>query len=166
MKKRLILYASKYKTTQQCAELLADKFYEHVKLCSIADVQSVSLEDYDQVILGAGVYESLISKKLARWVKTNQDQLLLKEVGIFLCAYHDEQCNHYMKMNFPIEILEHAKIKMCFGAQLDYSTMTLLDRFLMKLIKYFDQEEIVTKIFKERIHYFAKEMSQGGEEHE
>ncbi len=166
MKKRLILYAGKYKTTKECAQLLADKFYEHVKLCSIADVQSVSLQDYDQIIFGASVHESRISRKMNQWIKKHQNHLLHKEIGIFLCAYHDEKCGLYMKLNFPIEILEQAKVKMCFGAHLDYSTMSWLDRFLMKLIQFFDQEEIVTKVYKERIHYFAREMAKGEETYE
>lgn len=131
----LIIYASKYGTTEKCVQLLKEKLADQVALININQQDWVAFSEYDKVIIGSSVYMGRIHKKILKVCTSKIDELKHKEVGLFLCASGiDKSTDELMKSTYPIEILNVAKAKGLFGNELLLSKMSFVDKMITKKV--------------------------------
>lgn len=128
----LIVYTSKYGTTEKCATLLAEKLHTP-NIVNVA-TSTVDLDKYETIIIGSHIRFGKISKQMANFISTNLDHLLHKQVALFICCGFQNQAEQHFIANFPQELLDHAVSKQSFGGELNPDTMKGFDRFITKMI--------------------------------
>lgn len=120
----LILYATKTGATKECAELLSQKI--NCTICSIE--QSIpNLENYDTVILGAGVRMGKLYKPIKNYMKQHLDILVKKRIAVFICNAYPDTFQKVIEKNLPIELVKQAVCIKSFGGKVPFSNRQNVD---------------------------------------
>jgi len=131
----LIVYASKYGCTADCASLLKEKLSGDITLVDISKApMQLDINDYDTIIIGGSIYVGKVSKNLRAFCENNLDTLTKKRIGVFLCSALADQFNDNLKNNFPTSLLEIAKAKTLFGSEARLEKMNFLDKMIIKAV--------------------------------
>jgi len=155
--KTLIVYASKYGCTADCANSLREKLSGNVTLVDInKNGKQVDINGYDTIIIGGSIYVGRVSKKLRAFCESNLEALLKKNIGVFLCSALAEQFNDTLKNNFPILLLDNAKTAKLFGSEARLEKMNFMDKMMIKAITKGDYSSF--KISTASIDDFATEI--------
>jgi menaquinone-dependent protoporphyrinogen oxidase len=89
MSKSIVVYASRYGSTREVAQAIADGLG--------ADIQSVlghpDIEPYDLVVLGSPIYSGTYLPAMQRYLRNNAELLRTKKIAAFITAAADEQVN-------------------------------------------------------------------------
>lgn len=128
----IILYKSKYGSTKQYAEWLAEETGFTMVETDKARIAEVC--QHDKVILGGGVYASGIAG--LSFLKKNWGALKGKKVLVFMCGaspYDEDAFDTVVKFNMKGELSE-VPCFYCRGA-FDMPAMTFKDRTLCKLLR-------------------------------
>lgn len=156
--KTLIVYASKYGTTTDCATYLKDKLAGEVTLIDInGQTQPPNLKDFDTIVIGGSIYAGTLSKKLKTFCQTNLDTLLQKKIGLFLCCGLGEEVEDFFEKNFPTTLLEHGSVRSHFGSEARLEKMKFLDKTVLKAVTKGDFTTF--NISYEKIENFAQALS-------
>ena len=85
MRNTLVIYSSVDGHTQKISRKIAEhiKHHENVDLTSLVDAQSLSLKNYQQVIIGASIRYGNYRKELFEFIEKNLDELSSKENAFF-----------------------------------------------------------------------------------
>ncbi|MCL2827631.1 MAG: flavodoxin domain-containing protein [Oscillospiraceae bacterium] len=155
--KTLIIYASKYGCTADCANYLKTNLPGDVTLIDINKASGqMELNRFDTIIIGGSVYVSKVSKNLRGFCESNLDLLCKKRVGIFLCCALSEQADEVLHTNFPSALLHHVKTIQTFGSEARLEQMTFLDKTIIKAVTKGDFSKF--QISKERMDEFVQEI--------
>jgi Flavodoxin len=114
----LIIYATKTGATEQCIKILA----EEIPNCTVCDIQAEkpSIDEFDHIIVGAGVRDGKIYKPVRDFIKKNHDQLLTKKVGYFICNEKPKETEDILERNIPADLKEAAVCLESFGGYKAY----------------------------------------------
>jgi len=115
--KTLIVYESKHGTTEMFANRLAEAFGDNSRALPIKEAKNTPLDDWDSVVLGAGIYIGKVKRSIKGYAKRSNDELAKKNLGIFLCCSwgsEEKVYQEYFDKNFPATLLEKAKVKQNF----------------------------------------------------
>ncbi|ACS99252.1 flavodoxin domain-containing protein [Paenibacillus sp. JDR-2] len=114
----LIIYATKTGATGQCVKVLA----EEIPNCTVCDLEAEKplIEEYDRIILGAGVRDGKIYKPVRDFIKKNHDQLLNKKMGYFICNEKPKETEDIIERNIPADLKEAAVCTESFGGYKAY----------------------------------------------
>ncbi|WP_438491475.1 flavodoxin domain-containing protein [Paenibacillus sp. IHBB 3054] len=115
----VVLYATKSGATEQCAKILSEEL-SHCTLCNI-DSGKPNLEEFDSVILGAGVRDGKLYKPIRDFIKKNQTELLKKRVGYYICNEKPKKTEEIIEANFPEELKKAAVCIESFGGYKAYA---------------------------------------------
>lgn len=132
----LIVYATKYGTTKGCAEQIAAKLRGDVQLVELTKDTAIDLSPFDSVIIGTSIYVGKPRKACSTFIKTHQETLLTKKLGLFLCCIQDENqsVSQFFKDSFPKELRDHAAVQAVLGGTVDHSKLNKLDAFIMRIV--------------------------------
>ena len=156
--KTLIVYASKYGCTADCASLLKQKLTGDITLIDINNApKKIDVIAYDTIIIGGSVYVGRVSKNLRAFCESNLDALLKKNIGVFLCSALADQFNDTLKNNFPILLLDNANAIRLFGCEARLKKMNFMDKMMIKAVTKGDFSGF--RISNESINEFAGEIS-------
>ena len=156
--KTLIVYASKYGTTEECANLLGKSLSGEVNFYNLANDAAADLATYDTIVVGGGIYAGRIHSKVRAFCKNHEDQLLSKTLGLFICDMEEgEGSKKQLTQNFSEALVSHAKVTDSFGGQFLFSKMNWFVRRLIKLMS--KSNEDVKRIQFDAIESFAKAMN-------
>ena len=152
--KTLIIYASKYGCTADCAADLKDKLTSDVTLIEIDEADNqIELETFDTVIIGGSIYAGQMSKKLRMFCSSNIETLCKKRIGLFLCCADIRQVDKFFETNFPAKLLEHAEITKNFGSEARLDKMKFMDKKILTAVTKGDFDSF--KISYDNIKEFA-----------
>ena len=154
--KTLILYATKYGATKEIAERIG-KSLDDVVLYDIKAGQIPSLSDYDCIIIGSSLYAGSIRKEAKDYLIKNEECLKSKKIGLFLSGMSEGEANEAFKNNFPVSILENAKVKALLGGIFDPGKAGALARFIIKIIT--KQSGYFNNINDEKIDKFVNDLN-------
>lgn len=149
--KSLILYYSKYGSTEKVAKKIATKI-KNFDLCSLGDFNN-PLDNYDVVYLGCPIYYGKMNKAFKNFVKKNKAELAKKDVRFYLLGIDDKNYNKTIHKNIDRDVLLNATIVHIGGAY-DFEKMSFIDRFITKRVSRFDtsvdliQEEKINELIK------------------
>ena len=154
----LIIYASKYGCTADCANKLKNELTGDVTLIDIEKQgQSIMLDKFDTILIGGSVYIGKISKKLRLFCEANISVLTQKNIGLFLCCALTEQSDEFFTTNFPAALLSHAKARSVFGSEARLAQMKFVDKMIIKAVTKGDFSKF--KVSDASIAEFIKEVS-------
>ena len=130
--KTIILYATKHGAAAEIARRIADK----IEGAGIYNLKqgNLSLDYYDNVIIGSSIYAGMIRKEAKTFISQNIDILKDKKLGLFICGLSASGDEDFFKNNFPAELLEAAKVKSFLGGIFDPKKANALERFIIKLV--------------------------------
>jgi menaquinone-dependent protoporphyrinogen oxidase len=131
----LIAYGTKYGCAQKCAMELAKEFDGNVQLVNLKERGNVSISGYDRVIIGGSAYIGKIQKEVTEFISANMNELLKKEVGLFICGMQEgDMIEKEIAENFPAELISKAKSVMSFGGEFNFKKMNFMEKAIIKKI--------------------------------
>ena len=132
----LIVYCSSHGTTEKAVRLLTDALEGEVYTVDLKrEDLKMDLSNFKKVIIGGSIHAGTIQRKVKHFINEFHDELLTKEVGLFLCCMNEgetaiEQFNHA----FPIEIRKNSVAMGLFGGEFLVSKMNFLERQMVKKV--------------------------------
>ncbi len=164
--KTLIVYSTKYGSTEKCVEMLKQELTGEVDLCNLKHNKKPNIDNYDNVIIGGPVFIGKLKKDVSTFVKKNLNQLLEKRVGLFICGIRPGEEGVNQLYGYPKSLLDHAVTKEIFGGEITFNKMNFIDRKLTKMVSNADNDfpkldENLNGCFikNEKIKEFAEKMS-------
>lgn len=155
--KTIIMYTSKYGCAEKAAYLLKSQLGEETEVVNLMHAKEPTLERYDAVILGGSIYYGKIQKQMTDFTTKYQNELGKKRVGLFVCAgATGEQASQELKSAFPEVLYDQSVTKEVFGDEIYEEKLTLLDRFVLRMVK--GKNKNVNGLSKETIERFALAM--------
>ena len=153
----LVIYASRYGCTADCADYLKAHLPGDTILVDINQLsQPIAWETYDTVLIGGSVYVGKIAKKLRAFCEGNLEPLLQKKIGLFLCCAQTWQADEIFTANFPAALWQHATTRKTFGSEARLDKMSFLDRTILKAVTKGDFSNF--QISKENLDAFVREI--------
>lgn len=142
MKNTLVIYSSidghTKKISAKIAEYLSEK--ENVDLVSLSEVTTLSLKNYQQIIIGASIRYGNYRKDLFEFIDKNLEDLNEKENAFFsvnVVARKNEK-NSAESNPYVNKFLKATKWKPknidVFAGVVDYPTYNFFDKFMIRLI--------------------------------
>jgi menaquinone-dependent protoporphyrinogen IX oxidase len=146
-KKTLILFGSKYGTTEEIAHTIAKGLSRNtntnydpstsdsVVLANFKKLGPVKskIHEFERIILGAPIYAGRSPGYIARFVDKYEHQLRIAEVHLFIiCSARGEEARVNLEQAFTPWILAHAKSKNTFGGRIILDKLKSMDSFLIK----------------------------------
>tara|TARA_B100001121_G_C18419563_1_gene493996 strand:+ start:84 stop:602 length:519 start_codon:yes stop_codon:yes gene_type:complete len=142
MKNTLIIYSSidghTKKISAKIAQYLGDK--KKVDLVSLSEVRSVSLKNYQQIVIGASIRYGNYRKDLFEFIEKNIEELDCKENAFFsvnVVARKNEknssESNPYVKKFLKSTKWKPKNIDV-FAGVVDYPAYNFFDKFMIRLI--------------------------------
>ncbi len=152
--KILIVYASNHGTTAKVVEKLSRLIgYNRCKSVNIRETTPPALDNFNSVIIGGSVHYGRVQRKIRKYCEKNLDELLTKQIGLFICYINQkEEIKEYID-SYPAELIQHAHAEGFFGGELKLEKMNLLERYLVK--KRLDYSESIRRIDSQSINHFA-----------
>jgi menaquinone-dependent protoporphyrinogen oxidase len=154
----LIVYASKYGGVAQTALDLQQYINIPTDVRPVSD-ESIPLSDYDIVITGGSLHSGSIQNELKRFLKKNKDTLLNKKFAYFFCCLMpgEKAEKIILPKQMPEELMKHAFARSFPGADVNYTKMSIIERFILKKITRKDEsfsrrDEEELKKFSEKIN--------------
>jgi len=154
--KTLIIYATKYGCTADCAASLRAKLQSDVLDVKNAMAQT-DLSKYDTIIIGGSIYIGKMAKPLCAFCENNLDTLVQKRVGIFLCCALPDDADTVLSNNLPPALLKHATVTKVFGSEARLDKMSFFDKMMIKAVTKGDFSNF--KVSSERLDEFVKELT-------
>jgi menaquinone-dependent protoporphyrinogen oxidase len=134
--KVLIIYATKYGTSEKCAKLLKDKINGEVELVNISKNSEVDLSKYDKVVIGGPIYMGTMQNKITEFCNANIEALKNKKIALFACSmFGGEKGEENMRNSFPNNLKNTAVSMKLFGGELNIDKMKFMDKFITKMVK-------------------------------
>ncbi len=131
----LIAYASKNKTTAECAERLS-KLLSGLSV-TVADLsaQMPQVENFDIVVLGSSVRFGKLLPPMRRFLKEKTAALSEKHVGLFLCCGLAHEYEDYMTRLFPRTLFDRAFRALYFGGSLKTAGVPFFDQLFLRIMR-------------------------------
>jgi menaquinone-dependent protoporphyrinogen oxidase len=147
--KTLIVYGSRYGCTENCAKVLKEKMDGEVDLYHVKERFIPDLSGYDNVIIGGSIYEGRIQRQVRQFCEKNLDQLMEKNVGLFVCGLQNgERAEVELMLSYPHELIEKAVAVEFIGGEIHLERMNFFDKFILKIVskqdKSFSYQDIST----------------------
>lgn len=150
----LIVYSTKYGTTEKCAKKLAEKITGKMELFKLNANATPDLSPYDTIILGGSMYIGQIQKEMKDFYTKNLNILRGKTIGLFACGMREnEEAKIQLELAYPKELSDIAITQECFGGEFLLEKMNFFEKFIVKNVSKIKQSQ--SKIINENIDSFA-----------
>ncbi|MBF4692366.1 flavodoxin domain-containing protein [Fusibacter ferrireducens] len=130
----LILYTSTYGLTERMAKKLGEQIEDKVECLNLMQNRNVDLTQYDKLIIGASIYMGQIQKEMKQFCEANEAEMIKHPIFIFLCCGIEANVGTYLEHAFPKAIIEHSRVRVSFGGELDLNKMKFLHRTITKMM--------------------------------
>ncbi|HYW82279.1 MAG TPA: flavodoxin domain-containing protein [Spirochaetia bacterium] len=131
--KVLIVYRSKYGTTESCAQALSGRIKAETTLADLRKGDVPDVHRFDVVLVGGSIYGGRIQREVTSFCEGRGDLLLKRRVGLFLCCLSQgEHAKVQLQTAFPESLAAHAFARSLFGGEVLYDKLTFLDRLLVR----------------------------------
>ena len=158
--KIIIIYASKYGTTEKVAGMIAGKLKEtnEVTLVSLKGNPNPDISGFELVILGTPIYAGQANKKMKTFCLANQAVLLQKKTGLFVCGMEIDRAKRAKELEdaYPEGLRNAAMATGFLGGAFLFERMNFIERFIIKKITKTDKT--VHRILSNEINVFIKQI--------
>lgn len=158
--KTAIIYASKYGTTEKVAVTIAEKLREknEVELFSLKQKANPDLSSYGIVILGTPIYAGKASKKMMTFFQKNEQALLRKKTGLFVCGMEPSRAKRQKELEdaYPDGLVKNAFASGFLGGAFIFERMNFIERIIINKIA--KTNTSVSRIDENAIEAFIKKL--------
>ncbi len=130
--KTLIVYGTKYGTTEKAAKILQERLPGQVELVNLKENSRPSMKDYDVVLVGSAVYGGGIRKEVRRFFDHQKGELFQKPFGLFLAAGNTLEVKRNYVVYVGKDVFDKAGIREHIGFGFDFSKMNFLEKVITK----------------------------------
>lgn len=153
--KTLIVYSTNHGCTEKVSQQIADFLGEDTSLHNLKSKIAPDLSSFHRVIIGGSIHAGQIQKKVKDFCAKNSEQLLEKELGIFICCMEKgEKAEQELKAVFDENLLKHAKATACLGGEFNFEKMNFLEKMIIKKIAKVDKS--ISNIDTQAIRNFSE----------
>lgn len=134
--KTAIIYISRHGTTEKVSQKIAEKFpNEEVDIINLQKQKLERITDYKRVILGGSVHMGKVHKKTTSFIEKHHQELLQKQLGLFLCCMEkDQKAQEQFDLAFPEDLRKRALSKGLLGFEYLLEKMSFIERLMVKKI--------------------------------
>ncbi len=133
--KTLIVYMTHHGTTRKVVERLAEGFGSlQTTVFNLEKNHSPDLTDFQTIIIGGSIHMGQIQAGVKRFCEENKDELLTKQLGLFLCFMNRDLGQEEFENAYPKELRNHAKAHGLFGGELLFEKMNFIEKFIVKMV--------------------------------
>lgn len=157
--KTAIIYYSKKGTTQKVAKIISDKLDSQEGLIDLKNKSSFDISTYERIIIGSPIYAGNIHNKVKKFIASNLNLLLNKEVGLYVCGMERDEAKQREELEraYPKELIDKAKSKQFLGGEFLFENMNLFEKMIIKKIAKTDKS--ISAINHQNIDKFVNEIS-------
>ncbi|MBN2636080.1 MAG: flavodoxin domain-containing protein [Prolixibacteraceae bacterium] len=156
--KTLIAYCSNHGCTGKTAIELKENLGHEVELCNLKKDNVPNLNEFDRIIIGGSIHAGKIQKKISHFCNKNIQQLLGKEIGLFICCMEEgKSAQRELETAFPKELFDSAKASAYFGGEFNLQKMNFIEKAIVKKVA--NIEESISKIDHLAILKFSERMN-------
>ena len=132
----LIAYCTKHGATEKAAKSLAEKIEGNTTLINLKEssAKSIDLTKFDTIAVGGSIYAGSIQKEVQEFCRENEELLITKNLGIFICCGNEELAEDQLSTSFKGKIYDLATAKGYFGYEFDFEKLNFLSRFVVKKV--------------------------------
>jgi menaquinone-dependent protoporphyrinogen oxidase len=158
MMKTVIIFASSHGTTARAAKMLGEKLGGYVTIVDLKKTNLPEIKDYETVILGGSIHAGMMQRKVTKFIKLKEKELLTKKVGLFLCCMHEgDEANAQFELAYPEELRNYSIANGLFGGEFMFAKMNFIEKAIIKKVK--GVTEDVSKLDEIAINEFATKLS-------
>ncbi|NLJ01120.1 MAG: flavodoxin [Bacteroidales bacterium] len=156
MDNTLIVFASNHGAVEKCARELFRVMDGKVDICNLNRREfTPDLSKYDSIIIGGSIHYGKIQKVIADFSIKNRDLLVSKHLGLFIsCLFSGEKAQQQLDNAYPDELNRHAAVRDYFGGEVNIKKLRFWERIITNQM--IENEDLVVKLSKEKIHRFAE----------
>jgi menaquinone-dependent protoporphyrinogen oxidase len=149
-----IIYSTKHGCADKCAHTLANEIETNTALINLELSTDANLAEFDTIIIGGSIHAGMINKKVKKFIEKNQEKLLTKKLGLFLCClFEGEKSLQQFQDAYPEDIRNKAIAHGLFGGELDFEKMNFFEKAIVKKVANIEQS--TSKINYSNIKDFA-----------
>jgi menaquinone-dependent protoporphyrinogen oxidase len=157
--KSVIIYESLHGSTEKCVKILACQIRGELEIKRLKGNEDIRISDYDLVILGGSIHHGVIQSRIERFILKNHDQLIKKNLGLFLCCMEeDDTARLQFEKAYPYDLRRKAVAAGLFGGEFNLKKMSIFEKKLTR--KLTGITESVSKIKDNEIKKFAEKINQ------
>ena len=154
----LIVYVSRYGTTEECARLLSASLPGESALCDLRSRRKPDFDGFDTIVIGGPIYAGKIRREITVFCEKFRTEIERRKAGLFICCLYDgEKAQQELHEAFPPWLNAHATAKRAFGGAIKMAKLNLMDRFLIRKIA--RSRTDIDAVKPERIGELARELS-------
>lgn len=150
--KALLIYSSKHGTTEKIADIIRHSSKHQIILNNLKARPKPDLSKYDFLIIGASIHAGKIAPRVQKFLKKNHQELLTKEIALYMCCMDQKKSEEQFNNNFPEEIRDHAFAKACVGGEFLFEKMNRLERAIVKKVS--GQNATISNIKQDELQAF------------
>jgi menaquinone-dependent protoporphyrinogen oxidase len=135
--KHLIVYTSRYGSTERCALALGDRIQGGAQIVDLRATRrggapaEERLRAAEVVVIGGPIYAGRIRPEISRFCERNREALLARRVALFICGLETgDRAREELAAAFPEWLSAHAFSRRILGGEARLGSMRWLDRFL------------------------------------
>jgi menaquinone-dependent protoporphyrinogen oxidase len=153
----IIIYASSHGAAEESAAFLKERL-DDVELSNIKENMQIDIAPFDTVVVGGSIHAGQIQRSIRRFVTQNQDALLQKRLGLYLCCmYEGERAIRQLETAYPEVLRRHASAVGLFGGRFDFDKMNVIERAIVKKVA--GVTESVSKMNREAMVSFIEALT-------
>jgi len=154
-----IVFISRHGTTEKIANMIRDSLgKDQVAIYNLKKHRNPDISKYRRVIIGGSIHAGKIQSRVTKFCRKNEDMLLTKELGIYLCCLATgDYAMHEFNRAYPEKLRLHAKAKALMGYELYFEKMNPLNRIIMKKIS--GEKSDVSRIDMQALKKFLEDLT-------
>ncbi|HOV15426.1 MAG TPA: flavodoxin domain-containing protein [Spirochaetota bacterium] len=155
----IIVYASRYGTTERCAFKLKEKIYNSY-ICNLNVEQKIELKNYAKVIIGTPIHIGNIDKNVKKFLQKHEADLSNKKIYLFITALDEEAINK-IEEQLPENLKPKIVYKSNFGGRIVKSELKGIEKAGIEMIEKQMNKDFTNynTISDEKIEMFADEVN-------
>lgn len=155
--KTLIAYCTSHGCTEKTAIELKEYLQTDVDLCNLKKDPVPALKNYERIVIGGSIHAGKIQKKVTDFCNAHVDELIEKELGLFICCMEEgKTAQQELWDAYPEKLHQFAKVSAFFGGEFDFNKMNFFERLVVKKVAHV--QESVSKIDHAAIKNFSVKM--------
>ena len=161
---RVILYKTKHGATRKIGKVI-NQYINDCLLMNIDDVDMVTLQKADVIIIGSPVYYGKLDEDIISFIKNNQDLLIPRKYCLYVVGILQTEFMTYVTQAFDFSVLKNMRIIAGVGGALYYPDLSITEKMILQVmnkrspvIKKSKNKDIFENFNNEEIEIFANKI--------